>query len=455
MPGDIMLSEKYKAFLRHNAPVEFLEGTTAAGKTTVGILKFLFRVAADKSGKASMIAAKTIGKAEQSIIQKDHGIQETFGVLVEYRGAGDKNNKLPHLILHTQDGDRIIYIYGYDDKSRWLGVLGAQFYGAFIDEINTASIDFVQEISMRCDYLMGTLNPDAPDKPVYEQYINHARPLPQYSDDVPDEIRKDLESTTPKDGWTYWFFSFDDNAGLTADKKQQIINAVPEGTKNYKNKILGLRGRATGLVFSNFDPAKHVMSRDEILLRMLTGKIRFKKFTAGLDTSYSQQSEDSIAMVFAGITHDRKIYILSELVYNNKDRDEPLAPSDTAARFVAFLQQCRSSWGYAKDVFVDSADQGTILEIRKRPDSRLFTINNSYKRVEILDRINLQLGWLHTGDYIVCSDCVNHIKELETYSWLEDKDIPEDGHDHTINAAQYAWIPYRAMIGNASELEQK
>ena len=33
----LLLSDKYKAFLRCDAPVEFLEGTTAAGKTTVGL----------------------------------------------------------------------------------------------------------------------------------------------------------------------------------------------------------------------------------------------------------------------------------------------------------------------------------------------------------------------------------------------------------------------------------
>ncbi len=41
----LLLSEKYKAFLRCNAPVEFLEGTTAAGKTTVGLFKFMLKVA--------------------------------------------------------------------------------------------------------------------------------------------------------------------------------------------------------------------------------------------------------------------------------------------------------------------------------------------------------------------------------------------------------------------------
>ena len=43
--ADLILSDKYKAFLRCTAPVEFLEGTTAAGKTTVGLFKFMLRVA--------------------------------------------------------------------------------------------------------------------------------------------------------------------------------------------------------------------------------------------------------------------------------------------------------------------------------------------------------------------------------------------------------------------------
>lgn len=45
MDDRLILSEKYKAFLRCDAPVEFLEGTTAAGKTTVGLFKFMLKVA--------------------------------------------------------------------------------------------------------------------------------------------------------------------------------------------------------------------------------------------------------------------------------------------------------------------------------------------------------------------------------------------------------------------------
>ena len=78
----------------------------------------------------------------------------------------------------------------------------------------------------------------------------------------------------------------------------------------------------------------------------------------------------------------------------------------------------------------------------------IYTFNNAYKKVTIIDRINLQIGWLHNCYYHVVDTCKEHIKELETYSWLEDKDnTPEDRNDHTINSSQYAWIPYINKIG--------
>ena len=62
--------------------------------------------------------------------------------------------------------------------------------------------------------------------------------------------------------WTYWFFSFDHNYGLSEEKKEKIKNTVAVGTKLYKNKIQGLRGRAEGLVFSMFDRKLNVITED-------------------------------------------------------------------------------------------------------------------------------------------------------------------------------------------------
>ena len=447
--SQLLLSKKYKHFLRYDDAVfEVLEGQTAVGKTTVGLVKYLLKVARSPK-RLHLLAARDVGTAEKNLINKDLGILDIFGVLVEYHGHGTADEKIPHIIYHAPDGDKIVYVLGYRTRETWERALGGQYGCMYIDEVNTAHPDFVREASMRCDYVMCTLNPDAPDLPIYSEYINHARPLPQYAADVPDEIWKDLRACEAKDRWVYWFFTFEDNAALTAEKLETIKANVPVGTKLYKNKILGLRGRATGLVFSNFSRSRHCISRQKLHDLVKNGDIRFRQFCAGVDTSYSAQSEDTIAMIYAGITENRKLIILDELVFNNSDRETPIAPSDTVQKIVSFMDKNRVEWGFTRTVFIDNADAATITECHKysRLHGSVYDFVGSYKKTVIIDRINMQLGWLAKGEYMVVDDCTEHIHELETYSWLEDKDIPEDGHDHTVNACQYAWLPYTGYIG--------
>lgn len=407
---------------------------------------------AESPKKLHILAADDTGAAEKNIINKDLGILDDFGILVEYKGNGSGEYKMPHLLFHTSSGDKIIFVVGYGNKRKWKDALGGQYGCLYIDEINTADIDFIREASMRCDYLMATLNPDDPGLDVYKEYINCSRPLPEWENETPQEIKNELREE-PKPGWVHWFFSFAHNLGLSKEKFQQIIMNTPKGTKIWKNKIQGLRGKATGLIFPNFDWKKHVVTAVWVKQQIQNGKIRFKKFTAGMDTSYSAKSPDTISMIFQGITFDRKLITLKEKVYSNADLDQPLAPSDTAVKFIDFLERCRKEWGFAKDVFIDSADQATITELRKYKclHGCIYNFVDSYKKVEILDRIKLQLGWIEQGCYLVVDTCTEHLSEMDRYSWKEDKDEPEDRNDHTINANQYAWIPYRHMIGYEEE----
>lgn len=180
----LLLSDKYKAFLRCDAPVEFLEGTTAAGKTTVGLFKFMLKVA-ESPKKLHILAADDTGAAEKNIIQKDLGILDDFGVLVEYKGNGGGGYNMPHILFRTSGGDKIIFVVGYGNKRKWKDALGGQYGCLYIDEINTADIEFVREAAMRSDYLMATLNPDDPGLDVYKEYINCSRPLPEWADETP------------------------------------------------------------------------------------------------------------------------------------------------------------------------------------------------------------------------------------------------------------------------------
>lgn len=95
----------------------------------------------------------------------------------------------------------------------------------------------------------------------------------------------------------------------------------------------------------------------------------------------------------------------------------------------------------------------------KRIHGCIYTLNNAWKKVEIVDRINLQLGWLAydeaTGKepyYYILEHCTHYISEMELYSWDEEKDnTPEDKNDHMVNSTQYAWLPYEKRIGVKKE----
>ena len=435
----LLLSPKFKDFLRLDTEREFLEGVTACGKTTVGIFKFMCKVA--NSGiRFHVIAGADLGTVEKNVINGERMLLDQFDGVAEYYPSGKRKIRLPHIEYQTNKGTKIIYICGYDNKKRWQKVLGGQVGCVYVDEVNIADMEFLREISHRCVYMMTTSNPDDPSLPVYDEFLNRSRPIKRYRKDYPEELLDMLNQPAEK-GWIHWYFNFNDNAALTQEAIERKKKAVAPGTKMYKNKILGLRGRATGLVFPNFGRKKNVISKAD------AKKFVYRYFSASVDTSYSANSPDTIALLFLGITTCGKVVILDEEVYNNADLNIPLAPSDVVKRLLDFLERNRKAWGFAKNVFVDSADQATLTELYKykRTHPCIYSFNDR-KETTIIDRIHMQQGWIYFGDYLVVDTCVHHIRELEVYSWQEDKYEPEDRNDHTINASQYGWLPFVKYI---------
>ena len=159
-------------------------------------------------------------------------------------------------------------------------------------------------------------------------------------------------------------------------------------------------------------------------------------------------------MSFLGITNLGRCILLDERVYNNAALGVPLAPSDTVRNMLDFLERNRAVWGLARGVFVDSADQATLTELDKykRDHGALYDFTAAWKKMKIVDRINLQLGWFAHGDFLVLDHCRSYMAELDSYSWREDRDNePEDANDHMVNSVQYAFIPYKSKIGGSHE----
>ena len=422
------------------------DGTTAAGKSTVGTYKFMLKVA-ESELKHHVIVAEDVGIAEKNLINSEKGIISEWRLLAEYFPNGKDSVRLPHIRFETPNGIKIIYVAGYGDASKWKKVLGSQFGCVYIDEVNICSIEFLREITHRCKYMMTTSNPDTPDLPVYKEFINRSRPLKQYEKDYPKELLNELNEPCV-DGWVHWYFTFYDNASLTESDIQEKISAVPVGTKMYKNKILGLRGRATGLIF-NLQP-EHIVTRE------WAKKQKYLYYSIGVDTSYSKLTHDKLSFVAIGITKERKCVVLKNESFNNKDNTQPFAPSDVIPMINTFAEKIKEEYGFARTVYIDSADSGTIQEAQKYKIKTgcIYDFAGAWKKTKIITRIQLQQSWMQTGDFLVVGeDCSDYVGELNTYSYDENNQ-PEDGHDHNINACQYAFLPYKKMIGDFKAIQE-
>ena len=105
----LKLSPKFKDFVLTETKRDYLEGTTAAGKTTVGIFKFMLMVA-KSDVKYHVMAGADIGTLEKNVINAEKGLLEQFEGLAEYYGNGKGSIRLPHIEYDTPNGKKIIYV---------------------------------------------------------------------------------------------------------------------------------------------------------------------------------------------------------------------------------------------------------------------------------------------------------------------------------------------------------
>ena len=441
----MLFSEKQKAFLTYKTNVECAEGQTYGGKTTIGAIKFILRVKAS-SKKQHCICGLDTGTIEKNIIKSEMGIETYFGDEIDYRGNGDVNYNLPHIYVKSNKGLKVIFLFGYADQSRWKKALGGQFGCAMIDEVNTADMGLVREVAMRCDYLLMTLNPDDPNLPIYREYINHCRPLPNFEKDVPSEMMNQLLSQPAKEGWVHWYFRMDDNPTLTPEKKASIIANVPEGSKTWNAKILGLRGRSEGLVYDEFTDKKIIKLEQFKWLPMEM----VSKVICGLDSGLNN---DATALVTTLITTAGRLLVIPSFYYLPKIGSN--ANSQQAINIAKWLDYWLPRFGIKitnmVSIIGDSAaiTQDLMYEINLKTPFRAMKVEKKdiLKDTQRVKSIIGKEDWFYIIDAgyrnpLNPNEVLGHndmfIVELNNQIWDLKKNQPMDGNDHCIDAFKYA-----------------
>lgn len=235
---------------------------------------------------------------------------------------------------------------------------------------------------------------------------------------------------------------------------EELRRVAPE---IYKVEALGMWGNATAATYPEMNESL-IIPIQKILQE------RFACYSIGIDTGLSngdgriknnkevKKLRSATTMQLFGISMDyERAYCIDEFFYSNEnqlvEKTEPELQTEIIKTLLEWQEKYRLHTDLMRGtaiVYVDSADkgyrQGLELEA-KRQGLRNVMFLASAKTVRIVDRVMFIRRIMAYGEYLICNQCKNLIRELTNSRQGDDGDIREDIDDHAINANEYAWIP--------------
>lgn len=330
LPTQFSLSEKSWDLLYTKSHIDILEGTARSSKTVSGLIKFGLNVNLSNHTQHFIAAADAV-VARRNLIDGKLGLADSFAGFIR---EGKDTKKGNHLIFtDSRKVEKYIYILGYKDSARWKQVLGSTMGCGFIDEINTANADFINEAlrsfasNMDDYYLCATLNPSDPNDLIYSTLINKSRPLKKWRPYIPSSIIKELSKS--KDiikGAIYWHYNFYDNPIMDDEKISGWKAFYAEGSFFWQTKILGLRGIAEGSVFAEFLNDSFMATPKDFIGVDRYGKQQstLVRFALGIDIGSNTSGASKSIVTMTGFTARYKDVVFMNAIECKSTRSDAL-----------------------------------------------------------------------------------------------------------------------------------
>lgn len=388
-PNDIILKDKHKHVLKNRNRVIFLEGVTGSSKSFIAGLAFYLRVFSTPKNKSQfVIAATSTTVAEKMFIDNPASFVNIFEQVCEYKKQGTGGSRIE---IQTPVGIKIIYLVGYDNKSRYKQILGLNVHGFLIEEAHVAGDGFVQEAFTRLyrdnGFMYLTGNAGLPDQLIYKNYLNKARPDEQYGHEIPAETWVELNEQQPDDSYSYYWFGFKDNPMMTDEQVQEMYNIHPEGSFEYNSKILAIRGYTEGLLYANLIDNQWTTKdtpTNNIYLKDINPYV-FERVYVGIDIGSTAKT----VFVITGITRAYQRAVVLDV----KILDGEFDYNDIVNAFNEWIMEWYSLFRKIDGIYPDSADPLFIKTLRNNiliP----FDINGSIKKT-IQERVSLKQQLLY------------------------------------------------------------
>ncbi len=226
-------------------------------------------------------------------------------------------------------------------------------------------------------------------------------------------------------------FTLDDNPFIDQSYKDRIKNSL--SGVFYKRNYLGLWCLAEGAIFDFFDKNIHVVRQPPTAAEY---------WVAGIDYGTS----NNFACMLMGVNTGRNTqtgisrWFEKEYVWDSKKMGRQKTNGEYADDVQAFLEP----YG-VKSVYVDPSAAAFKLELTKR-GLHVVSANN-----DVFNGIDYLVGSVQKGTIVICQDCPNMIREVESYTWDPKKsekgyDEPIKKDDHCIDAARYVAFTHKVSV---------
>jgi len=310
--------------------------------------------------------------------------------------------------------DKTISTLGAKDEGAIGGFQGKTFSLCYCDEMTLYPESIIDMIDTRLSnpHSMGfaSMNPSHPNHKI-KQWIDKA------------------EAGDPN--YYSLHFTLDDNPYVDESYKQRIRDSL--SGLFYKRNYLGLWCLAEGAIFDFFDRKIHVVDRPPAAADY---------WVAGIDYG----SVNPFCCLLIGVSSGRytqtgrRTWVEKEYFWNPKVTGR----QKTNSEFADAVQEFLEPYG-VKHIYIDPSAEAFQIELRRR-NMHVVHANNSVE-----DGIQMMTSEMKKGNLFVCSECINTIREIESYVWdskAADKgyDEPMKKDDHAVDALRYVIASHKVAI---------
>jgi len=387
-------------------------GSVSTGKTTGSLFRFMQAVNNCPDSQIWMVGhtSSTIyDNAVRLIVEPPAiGVPDPLGI---YRPFCQWRKGERELWFVDSEGRiKKISTTGARDSGAIGAIQGKTFSLVYCDEMTLYPLNIIDMIDtrLRNPHSMGfaTMNPSYPTHKI-KGWIDRA-----------------------KDGDPNYYelqFLIDDNPYLEESYKQRLKNSL--SGVFYKRNYLGEWCLAEGSIFDFFDRSLHVVSRPPRSADY---------WVVGIDYGTNNAFAAVLIGINCGIATQDKPFWWAEREYywDYKKQGYQKSSSEFADDLKVWLEPYS-----VKTIYIDPSAANFKLDLQRR-GMHVVNAENDVN-AGIIRTISLLKGDIKSGQLLICSECTNLIREIESYVWHpkcieKGEDEPLKVNDHAVDALRYA-----------------